>query len=153
MAGLSNSKKQKLLIIEKARYILAQDLINGVITEKDIIYLIGKNINFGLKNCHQKLNYKNSVLREIFTCPFLLCDQQNLSIEIKKLLPFFLDARYNVEKDMLDFYYNNGYINELEYKKELDELLFVYYKSSEDGKSIFKTGHVSCVKDNIIRTR
>ena len=58
----------------------------------------------------------------------------------KKILPIFLSSRYETEKEMLDFYFKECYITEEEYNKELDELDFVYYKSSNDGKNIQKTG-------------
>ena len=101
--------------------------------------LASKNANYGLKKGN-KQNYKSSILKDIYNCPFLLCDQENLSVDIKKLLPVFLNTRYQIEKDMLDFYYSECYFTEEEYNKEIDELDFVYYKSSNDGKKIQKTG-------------
>ena len=41
---------------------------------------------------------------------------------------------------MLKFYLKEAYISKEEYDKELDELDFVYYKSSNDGKNIQKNG-------------
>lgn len=151
MSILTNSKKIKLLRIEKARLELAVSLKNNLITEEDIISLGHKNINYGFK-C-EKTNYKQAILRNIFNCPFVLCDQDNLSLCVKKILPIFLDSRYKIEQDELKYQYEEGYISKEEYEKELDELLFVYYKSSNDGKNILKTGHVSEVKDNIIKVR
>ena len=59
---------------------------------------------------------------------------------MKKVLPMFLKARYETEKEMLNFYLKEAYISKEEYEIELDELDFVYYKSSNDGKNIQKTG-------------
>lgn len=140
MGRLTNSKKEKLIRIETARHTLDKHLETGFITEEDIIFLASRDINYGLKKNNKKHNYKSSVLRDIFNCPFLLCDQKNLSIEMKKVLPMFLKARYETEKEMLNFYLKEAYISKEEYEIELDELDFVYYKSSNDGKNIQKTG-------------
>lgn len=151
MSRLTNSKKIKLLSIEKARLQLSVDLKNGLIKEEDIILLGYKSINYGFK-CG-KSSYKQSVLRNIFNSPFVLCDQDSLSLNIKKILPVFLEARYKTEQEELKYQYEQCYISKEEYEKELDELEFVYYKSSLDGKNILKTGHVSDVKDNKIKIR
>ena len=153
MSRLTNSKKIKLLSIEKARIQLAIDMKNGLITEDDIILLGHKNIEYIFKYTNKPSNYKKSVIRNILSCPFLLCDQDILSLSIKKILPIFLDSRYKIEQDELKYQYKEGYITKEEYEKELDELEFIYYKSSNDGKNILKTGHVSNVKDNIIKIR
>ena len=153
MGRLINSKKIKLFEIEKARLMLAIDIKNGLITEDDIILLGHKNIEYIFKYTNKPSNYKKSVLRNILSCPFLLCDQDSLSLNIKKILPLFLDSRYKIEQEELKYQYEKGYISKEEYQKELDELEFVYYKSSNDGKSILKIGHVCNVKDNIIKNR
>ena len=49
MSRLTNSKKIKLLSIEKARIQLAIDMKNGLITEDDIILLGHKNIEYIFK--------------------------------------------------------------------------------------------------------
>ena len=152
MGRLSNVKKIKLLKIEKDRLILFDYIKNNYITEADILGLINKDVNYGITNINPKKK-KETMLKRIFNSPFLLCDQPYLSINIKKLLPYFLDARYQVEKEILKYHLDNNFMNEDEYKIALDELEFVYYKSSEDGKNILKTGHVVDVKSNIIRTR
>jgi len=151
MGRLTNSKKIKLLRIEKARLELSVNLKNGFIKEEDIILLSDKNINYGFGNSKAKTSYKQYVLRSIFNCPFILCDQDSLSLNIKRILPFFLASRYKTEKEELEYQYEEGYISKEKYEKELDELEFVYYKSSNDGKSILKTGHGVDVKDNIIK--
>ena len=83
----------------------------------------------------------------------MLCDQDILSLSIKKILPIFLDSRYKIEQDELKYQYNEGYITKELYEKELDELKFIFYKSSLDGKNILKTGHVLNVCDNVIRSK
>ena len=151
MSRLTNSKKIKLLKIEKARLILSQHLKDNFITEKDIIHLIDKDINYGIRKSKERLSYKESVLKDIFNCPFLLCDQEYLSINIKKLLPVYLDVRYNTEKEMIEYYHNQCFISDEEYKEQLDELEFCYYKSSNDGKNILKTGCAVGISYNIMR--
>ena len=153
MSTLTQSRKIKLLKIEKARIELAFELKKGLITEKDIISLSQKDMEYMFKYSNKSSNYNKSVLRNILSCPFLLCDQDDLSLDIKKLLPYFLDSRYKIEQEELKYQYEEGYITKEEYEKELDELLFVFYKSSNDGKSILETGHVSNVIDNKIRKR
>jgi len=153
MSRLTNSKKIKLLRIEKARLELNISLKNGLITEQDIILLEDKNLDYGVENIMAHSKYKQKLLRDIFNCPFLLCDQDILSLDLKKILPYFLDSRYKTEQEELKCQFEEGYISKEQYEKELDELEFVYYKSSNDGKNILKTGHVSAVKNNIIRKR
>ena len=111
MSGLTNSKKIKLLRIEKARLELAVNLKNKLITEEDILSLGHKNINYGINKSKIKLGYKQAVLRSIFNCPFVLCDQDNLNLCIKKILPIFLKSRYKVEEEELKYQYNEGYIS------------------------------------------
>lgn len=151
MGRLTNSKKIKLLKVERARAILSQEIKVGLITADDILSLISKDINYGLRKRNEKLSYKEAVLKNVFNCPFLLCDQDNLDISIKKLLPNFLSVRYNTEKDILKYYFDNCFLSLEEYNKELDELEFLFYKSTFDGKSILKTGCAVGIKSNIIK--
>lgn len=153
MGRLTNDKKIKLLRIEKSRAILANELKIGLIKEEDILNLLKCDVDYGLRKKGEKLNYKQSLLKDIFNCPFLLCDQTILSLDIKKILPLFINTRYDIEKKSIEDYYKSGYINKEEYEKEIDELNFCFYNSSNDGKSILKTGCVLGVKDNITRTR
>lgn len=71
-------------------------------------------------------------------CPYLLCDQENLSPNIKAILPSILISRFNIEKEELGYQFENCYITEEEYKTEIDELEYLYFKSTEEGKEIFK---------------
>lgn len=141
MGRLTNSKKIKLLRIEKARLSLSVYLKNGFINEEDIILLGHKNFDYCFRYGNKRISYKQTILKNIFNCPFLLCDQDSLSLNFKKILPLFLDSRYKTEQDELKYQFNEGYISEEQYEKELDELEFVYYKSSNDGKNILKTGN------------
>lgn len=151
MGRLTNSKKEKLIRIETARYELDKHLETGFIKEEDIMYLASRDINFGLKTVCKKYNYKASVLKDIFNSPFILCDQERLSDNLKSLLPLFLNSRYQTEKEMLDFYLKEAYITKEEYDKELDELDFVFYKSSNEGKIIQKTGKLSNTSKKTIK--
>ena len=148
MGRLTNKKKILLLKIQKARHELEVNLKNNFITDEEIFNLIHKNINFGINKTNY--NYKESCLKNIFTCPFLLCDQKYLSSKVINILPIFLDVRYKEEQEQLLYQYNNGYISKEEYENFLDELEFIYYKSSLDGKNILKTGYVN---DNVIKVR
>lgn len=153
MGRLTNEKKSKLLKIETERTILSMHLENNFIEEGDLINLLKVNYDYGFPNLNQKNSYKLKILRNIFNCPFLLCDQKNLSIEMKKVLPIFLGCRYAMEKEELESQYKLGYLNKEELEKELDMLDFCYYKSSFDGKNILKEGHVKDVSGNMLRYR
>lgn len=151
--NLTETKKIKLLEIEKARILLNIELENGVITEKDLINLLSEKADYGFIKSNEFNSYKRRVLKDIFNSPFILCDQKNLSIRVKKLLPIFLNCRYSMEKDYLNYMYNECYISKEEYELEKKLIKFYYFQSSEDGKSILKTGHVNNVLNNIIRTK
>lgn len=151
MGNLSNNKKSILLKIEKARLLLSIDLQNNVVTEEDILGLINKNEEYLLEKRKPK-NYKELVLRRIYNSPFLLCDQ-NISINLKKILPLFLHARFNMEKEHITYNYNHGYITKKEYLEEIDEFEFIYYKSSMDGRSILKTGKAIGIKKEIMKIK
>ena len=148
MGRLSNSKKIKLLRIEKERILLASELKRGAINESDILYVINKNVNFGLRKKGEKLSFKKALLKQIMNCPFLLFDQPLLSDKMKEILPYIVEARYNIEKDTLEYYFMNSFINEEEYKKELDELEFCYYKTSTEGKNLLKFGNINGINSN-----
>ena len=136
MGRLSNSKKIKLLRIEKARLELGRELKTGFINDSDIIYMLSKDVNFGT---HKKREFfRHKILKDIMNCPYLLCDQENLSPEIKRILPSILISRFNIEKDELDYQFENCYIDKETYNKELEELEYFYFKSTEEGKEIFK---------------
>ena len=153
MGRLTNSKKIKLLKIQKARMILDKELEIGLITEQEISDLFRKNLDFGLNRYNRKYSYKESILKDIFNNPFILCDLKNISEQFKVILPLFLNAKYQVEKDQIESLYNEGYITKDEYYTELDELEFCYYKSSDYGKAIVKTGQLLDIKDNALKKR
>ena len=136
MGRLSNSKKIKILRIEKARFELGRELETGFINDSDIMYMLSKDVNFGT---HKKREFfRHKILKDIINCPYLLCDQEYLSPEIKKILPSILISRFNIEKDELDYQFENCYIDKETYNKELEELEYFYFKSTEEGKEIFK---------------
>jgi len=153
MGRLSSVKKKKLLIIERERIILGTLFKSGFIIEQDVINLLREDINFGLIIPNDRNNSREQALKNIFNCPFLLCDQSGLSLNMKKLLPSILKCRYDMEQEELEFLFKIGEISKEEYESELDMLEFCYYKSSFDGKEILKNGHVKDVVDNVIRVR
>lgn len=136
MGRLTNSKKIKLLRIEKARLELARELKTEFIDESDIMYVLSKDVNFG--TVKKREGFRHKILKDIMNCPFILCDQENLSPNIKVILPSILISRFNIEKNELDYQFENCYITEEEYNNELDELEYFYFKSTEEGKEIFK---------------
>lgn len=143
-------RQRNLIRINNKRSELGLALQNGLITEEDIINLLNKDINYGVRNLQSYQTSKNKMLKNILNCPFLLCDQDMLSNEIKILLPHLLSARYNTEKDALKVYLEQCLIDENEYNEELENLNFFYYESSNDGKSILETGHAIFEKHQVI---
>lgn len=150
MKELTREQQVTLLRIEKARVILDGDLGRGYITSKDIIRSFSKSDNYRLSNNH---DHKENIIKNIINSPFLLCDLDNLDIEIKKLLPNILKVRYDLEIEELYTLYDNGDISNDELIELKEMLKFCYYESSMDGKQIFKNGKVKSVVNNKIRCR
>lgn len=150
MEELTREQQLLLLKIEKARTILAGELERGYITSRDIIKTFSKDDNYRLSNNHE---YKINVLKNIVNSPFVLCDQANLDMDLKKLLPSILKVRYDYEIEELYSLYDNGDITEDELLKAKKMLKFCYYESSIDGRQIFKNGKVKNVVNNKIRCR
>lgn len=150
---ITEKKKLMLLKIEKARTILSNNLENGFISENDLINLLTADKNYGLKTKNKHYSYKKSLLISIFNSPFVLCDQENLSLNVKQILPLFLNSRYDMELEQLNLYYNQGDMSEEEYSEEKKLLKYCYYGSSIEGKSILKNGHVHSVLDNTVKVR
>ena len=136
------SQKLSLLKIEKARVILNIELSNKFITESDILKLLTVNEDYGFGYKNNRFDYKSNVLRSIYNSPFVLCDQDNLSLSIKKILPEFLKVRYNCEIEELEFLLNNGDISQDEFLDQKKLLKFCYYESSNDGINILKIGKI-----------
>ena len=141
MKNITREMQRRIYNIEKAKIELSRYLEASIITEKDIIDMIKKDINYGVRNLNTAGKHKETMLKNIFNCPFLLCDQELLSIELKQLLPQLLSVRYNTELENLKVYLEQGFIDENEYKETKEELKFFYYEYSQDGRSIFETGH------------
>ena len=80
-------RQKNLIRINNKRSEINLALQNGLITEDDIISLLKKDINYGVRNLQSYQSPKNKMLKNIFNCPFLLCDQEILSDELKLLLP------------------------------------------------------------------
>lgn len=149
MEKLTKELQQKLFNVESKKIELSRYLESGLINEEDIINLMKKDTNYGLRIFKGSNNPKKAMLKNIFNCPFLLCDQKQLSDNVKMLLPYLLNTRYSVEKDNLKIYLEQGFIDEREYIEELEKLTFFYYETSNDGKSILETGHVVFAKEQI----
>lgn len=141
MKQLTREMQRRLYNIEKVKTELSKYLEASIITEKDIFCLLKKDMNFGVRYLDSSNNPKEKMLKNIFNCPFLLCDQKLISNDIKELLPYFLRARYETEKETLRVYFEQSFIDENEYKEELENLKFFYYESSNDGRCILETGH------------
>lgn len=151
--NITAKKKIILTRIEAGRYKLSKQLESGFITESDILSLLTVKSDFGLKQNTKGESYKLRVLRDIFNSPFLLCDQDYLSINIKQLLPVMLKCRYDMEIEQLRYMLDDGLINGEEYIEQEKLLKYSYYGSSTDGRSILRNGHVSILKDNKIKER
>ena len=126
-------KKLNLLRIEKARLNLYNDMEMGIINEEDLINIFRKDINYGFRINGHRLSYREAILKDIFNSPFILCDL-NLSVYTRNIFIYFLNARYEFEKEQLEYSYNNAFMSKKEYLKELDLLHYNYYETSEEGK-------------------
>lgn len=58
MGRISNSKKIKLLRIEKARFELGRELQTQFINEADIMYMLSKDVNYGVHKKQKVLDIK-----------------------------------------------------------------------------------------------
>lgn len=139
-------KKEMIIRIEKARFILGNELKNGFITRQDILKCINFDNNKRLRN---ERDYKQKVLNDIANSPFILCDQEYLDIGIKKLLPTILKERFDTEVEQLYEQLDLGYITEEELLETKEMLKFCYYRTSEEGKNILKRGKVK----NMVRSK
>lgn len=137
MKKLTKNQELLLLRIEKARVMLTGELERGFITSRDIISCFSKDSNYRLSNNYE---YKINVLKNIINCPFLLCNQDNLDMDIKKILPNILKERYDSEMEELYTLHENGDITDDELLESKEMLKFCYYESSVEGKQIFKNG-------------
>lgn len=151
MGKLTNQKKLELLKIKKYRKILEMYLKEKIVDESDIIDLLRFNSSYVFLK--DDCNSKRQMLKNIFNCPFLLCDQPSLSLNMKKILPFILKCRYDMEMEEIELQFELGYISKVELDYNVDMLKFCYYESSMDGKSILKEGHAKRVVDNIVRVK
>lgn len=148
MEDLELRKELELEKIQKARQIMNQSLECGLITTNDIFNLLKKDKNYAFIKTK---NYKELLLKQIIMSPFVLCDQEKLDIEVKKILPMMLQSRCQDEIEELEMMQELGYISEKELKQEKQMMKFVYYLSSEEGRQILKCGHAKNVKDNVLR--
>lgn len=140
------TKENLLKRIQLLRFKLNKEIENGLISEDDIISVIKGNINYIFCKDKKVQSYKQKVLKDIYNCPFLLCDQNNVSLKIKKLLPLFLNMRYLKEIEEIEYLLKSSYINNKEYEELIKITKFTYFESSIDGKNILENGQV----DNVI---
>lgn len=135
--------------IDRQRYLLEEMLEKDLITEKDIIFLMNQDDNFGIIFSDKKYSKKELYLKKIFRQPFLLCDQ-NVSDNIKKLLPIFLDRMYNLELNEWKYKLDNQECTKEEFDDMSSILYFQMYESSKDGICIKNTGHAYGIKEDIL---
>jgi len=148
MEYLTNEKKKNLLKIQHSKSILNNDLENNLISDDEIYNLFNKPSDYGITNDNFDMSYKDKILKLIYNCPFLLCDQECLDEKIKKVLPLFLDFRYNTELMELNKLLELKDISIKEYITSKDILEFCYYKTSEEGKDILKKEKTKCLTKN-----
>lgn len=134
--------EKNLFRIKEAKRELAICLKNRFINMDDIKGVFKSSDDYGLSI--EYMNYKIKILKQIFNCPFLLLDQ-DLSINIKKLLPEFLKYRYDMEISELDNLLELGLISEDEYINEKEILKLYYYKTSDEGRVILKKGKIKSI--------
>ena len=137
-------------VIDRDRYVLETLLIKGLITEKDIINLMNQDDNYGISFLDKELSYKEKYLKSLFRKPYLLCDQ-NVSDNVKKLLPMFLDRMFNLELNELKHHLEDNDYTKVEYNEILSILIYKMYESSNDGISIRETGYAVGIKDNVLK--
>ena len=147
---LQKERKIKLTRMEIDRLNIKKYLEDEFITVEDIISLINIDKNYGVL-LNKKSDCKTTVLRHIYNCPFLLCDQECAGVEIKKILPSLLNNRYNMEINELNNLYDQGDMDQEEYYQQKSIINFCYFNSSKEGKEILKFGHIQNVADNAIR--
>lgn len=136
------------LKVESARLRIGEKLSVGTITTEDLVWLLKQGSDYGLVKVSTA---KEKLLQEIFNAPFLLCDQDMLDLNLKKLLPAILRSRYTTEVDELTHMRNSGLISKEELKEKRNLLKYCYYYTSEEGQHILRREHVKNVKDNVIR--
>lgn len=145
------TKENLLKRIQLLRFKLNKEIENGLISEDDIISVIKGNINYIFCKDKKVQSYKQKVLKDIYNCPFLLCDQNNVSLKIKKLLPLFLNMRYLKEIEEIEYLLKSSYINNKEYEELISITKFTYFESSIDGKNILENGQVDNVISNELK--
>lgn len=151
--NLTEKKKNILRRIEVGRCELSQQVKSGFIKEIDLLGLLTVEADFGLKESTKEEPYKLKVLRNIFNSPFLLCDQECLSPDIKQILPILLRNRFEMEMEELTYMFDDGLINSEEYLEQEELNKFCYYYSSEEGKSILENDHVYVLPKSKIKTK
>ena len=143
------NRNLKQMCIDKERYRLETYLKKGLITEKDIVFLMSQKPSFSISFNDKKYSDKELYLKKIYRHPYLLCDQ-DISENIKKLLPYFINSLYVLELNELINKLNNHELTKEEYYFRLENLNFCMYESSEDGKNIKKNGKCVGINENVL---
>lgn len=149
MKKFTKEVQKKFYNIELKRLELSRYLECGFISEEEIVNLTKQDANYGVRTSDIAKNPKKAMLKNIFNCPFLLCDQKYLSDDMKMLLPHLLKNRFSIELDNLKVYLEQGFIDENEYQDMIEELMFFYYESTTDGKSILENGNAIFAKQQV----
>ena len=144
------NKIAEQLVIDKERYILERLLEKKYITEKDIIQLMNQDNSYGIFISSSDFSDKDLYMKKLFRKPYLLCDQ-NVSDNIKKLLPIFIDRLYNLELNSLNNHLLENDLTYGEYREALLKLKYKMYESSEDGKSIKENGNCVGINDKVLK--
>ena len=135
---MSKENEAKLKRIKAERKVLGIYLRTKSIKNSEISTLFKINSSYGVIEINTNLSRKKLMLVQILNAPFLLCDQEYLSIPMKKELPNFLINRYKAELEELKYFHEQGLISNEEYIADKEDLKFIYFKSSEEGKAILK---------------
>ena len=105
---------------------------------------------YGVTPSNKDYSEKELYLKMLFTKPYLLCDQ-NISDNVKKLLPIFLERMYNLELNSPNNHLKGNDFTYREYREALDTLKYKMYESSEDGRSIKENGTCVGVNEKILK--
>lgn len=114
-----------------------QELIkNNCITEEDIELLLHKSFD-DIINSYKGSNEKQRMLYKIYFQPYLLCKDGNDNIDLNLIVALMI-KRYNMELNEISYMYNDGTISLNEYYRYIDNLVSLYFNTSEKGKLIYQ---------------
>lgn len=143
---------QKIILQDQTdveRYRFEKLWEKGLITERDIIMLMNQDDNYGITFYDREYSDKEKYLKMLFRKPYVLCDQE-LTDNLKMLLPMFLERLYNLEMSEYKTRLDVGEYTKAEYKSLVQILTYKMYKSSKDGISIQKSGKIASVRNKTL---